>query len=195
MLTQEQITKNAETVVKLIEKYVVSDRKDKLLKMLEKIGTQFYTAPAATSYHSAFNGGLVYHTLAVVKNMLEICQIWYQDVSKESVVICSLFHDIGKCVTVKGEDIYVPNESQWHREKLGKMYEKNPIIRDGLTHAQRSIRLLSYFEINLTDEEYLAILSHDGIYVEENVVFKNKMNKLALMLHWSDMKAAIIDEK
>lgn len=197
MLEQEQITKNAEMVMKLIENHIVSDRKDKISKMLEKIGTQFYTAPASKNIneHEAYTGGLVEHSLKVLKNLIEICNIWYKNCPVETRVIVGLFHDFDKSCTTDGTDWYIPNESQWHREKLGKMYELNPIIRDGLTHAQRSVRLLSYFNINLTDEEYLAILTHDGLYVDENISFKTRMNKLGLLLHWADSKSVFFKEE
>jgi len=180
MLTEQQIAINAEVIVKLIEKYVTSDRKEKILQMLEKIGTQYYTAPASGSLskHSAFAGGLVKHTILVAKSMLEICSLWYKDVNLESAVICALFHDLGKAATVKGEDVYVDNDSQWHKDKLGKAYIKNPIIRDGLTHSQRGVRLLTHYGIDLTDDEYLAILAHNYLNKEENISFKYKMNKL-----------------
>jgi len=196
MLTEQEIADNAAIVVKLIEKYIISDRKEKILQMLEKIGTQFYTAPASgdLNKHSAFAGGLIKHTILVAKSMLEICSIWYKDVNLESAIICALFHDLGKATTVKGEDVYIDNDSQWHKDKLGKMYIKNPIIRDGLTHAQRSVRLLSHYGIDLTDDEYLAILAHDSIYTDENICFKYKMSKLSHMLHFADLKVAFLDE-
>lgn len=196
MLTEQQIADNAAIVVKLIEKYIVSDRKEKILRMLEKIGTQFYTAPASDNIHkhSAHPGGLAHHSILVAKNMLELCSLWYKDVNLESAVVCAVFHDLGKATTVKGEDVYIDNDSQWHKDKLGKTYIKNPVIRDGLTHSQRGVRLLTSYGIDLTDDEYLAILAHDYLNKEENISFKYKMNKLGLLLHFADFKVNLLDE-
>ena len=41
----------------------------------------------------------------------------------------------------------------------------------------------------------LAILSHDGLYVDENQVFKYKFNKLALLLHFADVWTVMGNKK
>jgi hypothetical protein len=47
-MTQEQIEKNIATIGKLIDKYITSDRKEKVLELLEKYGEHYYLAPAST---------------------------------------------------------------------------------------------------------------------------------------------------
>ena len=188
MLTQEQITNNAKEIASLIEEYVKSDRKQMIIEMLKKIGTNFFTAPASTkkSFHSAFAGGLALHSLNVTKRLLDIATILAPEVNKESLVIVGLFHDGGKNVTTSGQDVYIVNPSEWHRDKLGKMYELNPEIRDGLTTAQRSLRLLMHHKVELSDDEFQAILFHDGQYVEENKTVANKESKLLFLLQVAD---------
>ena len=195
-MTQEQLAKNEDVVLKLIEKYVTSDRKDKLISMLNTIGKQYFTAPASRrkSHHSAFTGGLTEHAIKMTKNMFVIAEALDKNISKESLLIVGLFHDLGKATTADGLDVFVYNESDWHRDKLGEMYKLNDKIRDGLTHAQRSIRLLLHYGINVTDDEFQAILFHDGQYVEENKSVKNKESKLLLITHYSDMWTSHIEE-
>ena len=187
-MTEKQIQKNIEIVEKLIDKYVVSDRKTKILEMLKKYGDFYYTAPASTktSFHSAFPGGLLHHTLEVCKNLFKFAETIAPEIDKESLLIVGLFHDIGKACTTSLQPVYIWNESEWHREKLGKIYELNPDIRDGLTHAQRSLRLITESGIDLTDDEFQAILFHDGQYLEENKSISLKESKLLFLLHISD---------
>lgn len=187
-MTQEQIEKNIATVAKLIDKYVISDRKDSVLGMLEKYGEHYYLSPASsmTKFHSAFTGGLVHHSLEVCKNLFKFAEVIAPEINKESLLIVGLFHDIGKACTTSLQPFYIQNESQWHREKLGKMYELNPEIRDGLTHAQRSIRLITDVGIKLNDDEFQAIMFHDGSYVEENKTVQHKESKLLFLLQTAD---------
>ena len=196
VLSEEEILKNSEMFQKLCNSFKAPERKDKINTFLGLYEEKIYTAPASTraEYHGAYIGGLIHHTLAVTKNLMEISKLWGPELERDSLLLVGLFHDIGKAVTLKGEDQYVEQDGKWKNEK-GILYEFNPEIRDGLTHAQRSIRLLSHHGVQMTDEEYLAILSHDFLYVDENICFKNKMNKLGLFLHWSDVKANSLDRK
>jgi len=194
MLNEKQIQKNAETLTKLIDKYISSDRKESIISVLQKYGEKYTLAPASRSKHDAYPGGLLDHTLRVTKRLLEVASVMAPEIDKESLLIVGLFHDFGKCSTVDGLDVYVVNPSEWHREKLGKMYEYNLDIRDGLTHAQRSARLLTNAGVKLTDDEYQAIIFHDGQYVGENISIKGKESKLLVLLHFADLWTAWYDE-
>jgi hypothetical protein len=194
MLSEEQINKNAETVVKLVEKYVISARKTSIIEMLKEIGTQFYTAPASGKYHCQFPGGLVHHTLLMTKKLFELSKKFEHNISDESLLIAGLFHDLGKACTISKQDIYIWNSNQWRRDNLNEQYISNPEIRDGLTHAQRSIRLLTYFNVPLTDDEFQAILFHDGQYVDENKTIRHKQCKLGFLVHSADAWTAFFGE-
>lgn len=195
MLSQKQILENAENIKKLIDKYVKSDRKEKIFKMLEKIGNQYFTAPASskTSYHSAFDGGLAYHSMSVTKRLFEIAETFGKDIDKEELLTVGLFHDVGKCTTVSGQDYYIKNESEWHRKNLGQMYKINQDVNDGLTIAQRSIRLLTLYGINLSDDAYQSVLFHDGLFVDENKTVRFKESKMLLLIQFADYWTTHID--
>lgn len=189
MLSENEILNNIQRVTKLIDKITDDSRKNKIKELFEKIGDKYFTAPASSQekFHDAYPGGLAKHSLQVTKNLNELSKLWYSSLSIDSIIICGLLHDVGKATTVNGLDIYIKETEDW-KIRRGNLYYHNLDIRDGLTHAQRSIRLIAYYDISLTDEEYIAILSHDGLYVDENQVFKNKFGKLGLLLQWSDLK-------
>lgn len=197
VLSEEEIINDSEIFKKLCNSFKEEeDRRSKIDGFISANEEKIFTAPASTrtEYHGAYIGGLVHHSLTVTKNLFEISKIWGQDLERDSLLFVGLFHDIGKSVTIKGEEQYIENHEKWKNER-GIFYDYNPDIRDGLTHAQRSVRLLSAYDIKMTDEEYLAILAHDGLYIDENISFKTKMNKLGLLLHWADMKTTFIDKK
>jgi|19_taG_2_1085344.scaffolds.fasta_scaffold00076_40 hypothetical protein len=197
MTDEERIKKYIEFVEGLIEKHFEGDRKEKIKAMLEEIGDRYFTAPAAsrTDHHSCYPGGLVGHTLQVTKNVLKVRACFEIDIPEESFVLVGLFHDIGKIGTREGEAMYLPQTSDWHRNK-GMLYTFNDKLQDGLTHAQRSVRLLGQFGIELSDDEYLAILGHDGLYKEENRTrdMMYASAPLSRALHTADMWSALVED-
>ena len=66
---------------------------DKLLEWLES--TDFFTAPASTKHHGAYEGGLVRHSLNVYYAILGN-YITRNDYSGESHAIVALLHDVCK---------------------------------------------------------------------------------------------------
>jgi len=186
MLSEQQIGKNIERVNKLIET-LSSEVKIPIQAMMDVVGEKYHSAPGSSSInrHDCYPGGFCDHTLRVFRNFKQLCELWYPEAQLNSIILVSLMHDLGKVCTLSGQDFYVPVKEDW-KIKRGILYEHNKEIRDGLTHAQRSVRMLSHFGVPLTDDEYLAILSHDGLYVDENISFKNKQSKLAFLLHFAD---------
>ena len=186
-LSDDEVTKNMELVMKLVEKFP-EPRKSLVKKMFDgPVGETYFTAPASSKedYHSAYPGGLVQHSLNVVRSLKlltdTLCPGRYDG---QTVVFVGLFHDLGK--GSDGEnDFYVPNPSEWHRNKLGKLYENNH-NSPFMPHHLRSLYILQKYEIVVSSDEYLAILTHDGQYQEANKPFAMKEPELALLLHWSD---------
>ena len=60
----------------------------------EDFSSKFKVSPAAMYIHHGWIGGLLEHTLSVVKIALDICK--YYDVNKDLVIAGCLLHDIGK---------------------------------------------------------------------------------------------------
>lgn len=179
-----------EEEIKIFEKLMDSfsePKRTKINNMINAIGDRYFTSPASyrTGLHDCAPGGLLHHSLSVTKNLNLICDLWAPEITKETRLICGLFHDLGKIGTLNGELLYTPAQERWKIDK-GQLFDYNSKLPDGLTHAQRSIRILSHFEISLTDDEYLAILGHDGPYNEENKVHKESRNKLMFLLHTAD---------
>ena len=75
-----------------------------LLTWLED--SNFYLAPASTSHHLAEDGGLVEHSINVCEIALKLNLMLGQPVEDESVLIASLFHDLGMHQYF-GKDYYV----------------------------------------------------------------------------------------
>ena len=113
----------------------------------------FFTAPASTKYHGAYEGGLFDHSFATTEALLEMTKkLGLKWERPESPYIIGMFHDLCKC------DAYV-----WDFE-TGK-YTYNPdIIIPG--HGDKSVIMLQKY-IELTAEEIACIRWHMGAYEKD----------------------------
>ena len=75
---------------------------DRLLEYLLSDSSDFFTAPASTRYHGAYEGGLCEHSINVyecLKNYLErerVKDIYGLDYSDETIALVALLHDLCK---------------------------------------------------------------------------------------------------
>jgi 23S rRNA maturation-related 3'-5' exoribonuclease YhaM len=156
-----------------------------LLEHLEQIG--FFKAPASTKYHLSVPEGLLIHSLKVCDFMLDDCSeiISNHEISKDSVIISSLFHDVGKAGYF-GKQMYIPNCLDDPENQPQFMYNKT---RLEVMHEIVSIQIVSKF-IELNEEETFAILYHNGLYSPLGDSTKGKEQKLQQLLHFADMFAS-----
>ena len=158
------------------------------VETLEELG--FFTAPASTKYHGAYEGGLFDHSLATAKALVELTEKldlkWERP---ESPYIVGMFHDLCKCYN------YVEINSYDEIAPISQKYTYNPeIIIPG--HGEKSVIMLLKY-INLTDEEIACIRWHMGAY-ETDTKMWNYYGKAiekypnVLYTHTADMIASKI---
>ncbi len=147
------------------------------------------TTPASShvQYHSCYPGGLIQHSLRVYRNLKKLADSFLPSGLDETLILVSLLHDIGKLGSML-EPYYIESTNQWRIDNLGECYTTNSNLTY-LGTAQRSIFIINGLGIMLTEEEYQAILIHDGQYVEENKRYAHKETMLGLLLHQADMIA------
>lgn len=188
-LTPEQIAENFDKYRSFLEK--IGDRSESALQMVDHLGESLAICPASSrkDYHLAIPGGLIDHSLRVLGNAMRLVKAFNWDVPKESLIIACLFHDIGKVGYVdendKVVDYYLPQDSDWHREKLGENYKHNKNMKY-MTTTDRSLWLMQRFGVRLSIEEFTAIRLADGQYADENAAYKMKEPVLADIVHLSD---------
>lgn len=127
---------------------------DKLLAWLET--TDFFTAPASTRFHGAYEGGLVEHSLNVYDAFMKL---FGQDEAhnRASVLICTLLHDVCKSRFYKTELRNRKNEQgQWEKVPVYAIEDQFP-----MGHGEKSVWLIERF-VRLTAEEAVAIRWHMG---------------------------------
>lgn len=204
-ISPEQMAENLAKFYSMIDKYISGTRKDKLLEMYKDIEETLATSPASTkvSHHNAFAGGYLDHVIRVTEAALVFEKVWdkfgqSKNYTTEELAFSALNHDLGKLGTNE-QPVYIPNQSQWHRENQGLMFNYNPAI----THmriAERSLFVLQSYGIQVSENEFLAIRLHDGLYEEANKQYYITYNKdtelrsnIAYILHQADLMSSKIE--
>jgi len=207
-LTAEQIVKNWEDLLEVINKNFQGERRQKLLAMYTDLEERMSLQPASSidHYHNAFEGGYVDHVLRVIKCAKKVYDLWddmgadMSGYTKQELIFVALNHDIGKMgFPGEGNETYIPNDSEWHRKNMGKVYKVNPNNQFTLVN-DLSIWLLQHYKIEISWNEMLGIKLTDGLYDEANKPYymsrtadsKLKTN-LGYVMHQADHMAARIE--
>lgn len=163
----------------------LGERAPNVKALLDHFGDRLALCPASSrlEHHSCFPGGLVDHSLRVLQTAYSMMKVHGTQFPKQAVVISCLFHDLGK-VGDEDHDYYVPQVSSWHRER-GMLYEYNDKL-PYMSVPHRSVFLMQKFGIELTRDEYLAILLNDGQYVEANKPYAMREPLLSMIVHQAD---------
>jgi len=204
MLQAEQIQKNYEKHLKIIDHYI-GDRKEDILSMLKHMEDTYVMAPASskTWYHNAFAGGYVEHVNRVVEYAVKQMKLYGEmggevDFTEEELVFAALFHDLGKIGN--GDDPnYIPQTDKWRQDKLSEMYTYNPEL-DFMLIPDRSLFILQKFGIKVNQKEWLGIRLHDGVfdkaneaYFFSNVESSRQKTSIVSILHSADFLASKVE--
>lgn len=167
-----------------------------LIEHMEEIG--FFTAPASGGNHLCCEGGLVVHTAGVMQLAERFGKILYSPEDwknmKASVYIVAGLHDLGKAGAF-GKIYYAENmikdgrptkanPEQKYKRSETKPYEINKDMLH-IDHPQLSVKEADLY-IELTEEEYFAILFHDGQYGSMAYYLKGHERPLQTLIHFAD---------
>lgn len=208
-----------------ISKKTIQENKNCIISLLKKINrnganiegliaklesSDFFTAPASTKYHNAFEGGLADHVINVYYNLKSLVERKHlQDsISEESIIICGLLHDISKInlyePTIRNKKVYSDNGSKydnlgrfdWVSEQSWGMINEHDRFMYG-NHEENAEFMIRYY-IPLTIEESIAILHHHGgkgyDSTQQNISLIVSENPLLALLHAADYISTFVDE-
>ena len=188
-----------ERFIEIYKSKIKREGADKLLDFLLSRHSDFFTAPASTRYHLAYEGGLCEHTLNVYDCL---CSYLNSDRAKnafgltysdESIAIVALLHDICKVNVYKPGTRNVKDEfGKWQTVPSYEFDDKIPY-----GHGEKSVYIISGY-MRLTREEAFAIRYHMGFSGTEetrNVGAAFEMFPLAFALSTADMEATYFIEK
>ena len=161
---------------------------ENLIDFLKK--SDFFKAPASTRFHGCYENGLMEHSMKVYEILEHKVKTSIKpiEISKESIIIIGLLHDICKTNFYKVDYRNAKNA-------LG-VWEKVPYytIDDTIPygHGEKSVMMITEY-IKLTPEEKYAIRWHMG-YTEPKEVYSTigeafKKYPIALLTHEADLEA------
>jgi len=174
MLVQSQIIDKYSRFESLLEKHFSHEQRySNILRFVELFQDRILTAPASSRRHlySCFMGGYLTHILMVYDVAMDLYSLWNKystraSYSESTVAFVALFHCIGKLGDL--ENIYYVQQNDGYRlEKYNEKYITNPKITN-MSVIDRTLWLLQKFNIEITDEEWLAIRLSSGMYQESN---------------------------
>ena len=136
---------------------------DDLMEYLMTYG--FFTAPASTKYHGNYEGGLLEHSSAVAKFLVQLTEdnhlTWK---NPRSPYLVGMFHDLCKIDQYRhpviGENM---DGTIFYAESVWE-YNPDTLLKG---HGDKSVMLLSQF-YTLTEEEIMCIRYHMGAFTDKS---------------------------
>ena len=176
---------------------------DKLLEWLSE-KSDFFSAPASSKFHNAFEGGLCEHSLNVARRLKMLVdgekklhpeKESIMRITDESVVICGLLHDVCKANFYKVDFRNKKEDGEWIRVPYYTIDEELPY-----GHGEKSVYIINGF-LRLTREEALAINWHMGGFDSRvkggdySISSAFEKYPLAVLTHIADIEASYLDER
>ena len=149
---------NRERFLEIYRSQITREGADKLLSYLCSENCDFFTAPASTRYHGAYEGGLLEHSLNVYDCLCDIMKrprlkdMYQIEYSNESIAISALLHDICKTNFYKVSYRNAKNpEGKWESVPYYTIGDSLPY-----GHGEKSVYIISGY-MKLTRDEAFAI--------------------------------------
>lgn len=193
-MEQKEINENKEEFLNIARENIKREGLENLINWL--VTTDFFEAPASSKFHLAEAGGLCKHSINVYKRMLNLAIAEYgeENVNRETIAICGLFHDICKCCFYKTEYRNVKENGEWVQKPY---YAVDDMLPYG--HGEKSVYIINGY-MRLTREEALAINWHMGGFDKRVVGGDFEFSKayykypICVLMHMADVMATYLDE-
>lgn len=177
----EKLEGNWELYCKLVGKIKNAEARTALVSLCTELKDRLAAAPASTQtkFVGAFPGGLVSHSLNVLRHAKNINEAIKAGIDSDSIIITSLFHDVGK-VGNATEDYYSEQMSDWHKNR-GIMYEVNENLGN-IPVVQRSLWWVNNSGCPLSEDEVAAMssLANVGQFSYSNQFYNSPMLTVVL---------------
>ena len=189
---------NKERFIEIFKSKIKREGSERLLDYLLSDASDFFTAPASTKYHGAYEGGLLEHSLNVYDCLSDIMsrprikEQYGIEYSEESIAIVALLHDICKVNFYKVSFRNAKNaEGKWESVPFYTIEDTLPY-----GHGEKSVYIASGY-MRLTRDEAFAIRYHMGFSGNDdpgNVGRALEMFPLGFFLNCADTEAAYFVE-
>ena len=166
---------------------------------MKRIPEEYFISPASTKYHGAFSGGLMYHSLGVLKSVLDTCDVYLTDKYRELYLTSPKIKDISigirndicsNLAAILLHDFCKVGKYKFNEDK--QKYEYNYDSDPSFQHGAESYRRIIREGFHLSKEWELAVVYHMGVFdvsKQEMSDFSSIAEKVpeVLLLHHADM--------
>jgi len=135
----------------------------------QEFATTFSKAPAAKMYHHAYIGGLLEHSLAVVRLCRYVCDE-HPEIDRDILLTAAILHDVGKTKAYTTGPILDFTDE-------GKLIDH---LVEGALMVQRAIDNIEGFPKELRNRLLHAVLAHHGALERGSPVVPKTLEALAL---------------
>ena len=189
---------NKERFIDIFKSKIHREGASALLDYLCSEHSDFFTAPASTRYHGAYEGGLLEHSLNVYDCLCDqlsrerVKEQYGISYSEESIAIVALLHDLCQVNFYKVSMRNVKDETgHWVSAPYYTIEDSLPY-----GHGEKSVYIISGY-MRLTRDEAFAIRYHMGFSGPEDanqIGRALEMFPLASFLFMADMEASYFME-
>lgn len=120
--------------------------------LLKQMGPKFFDYPAAKTNHHAYEGGLAFHTISMLRLAENICR-QYTSINESLLYAGIILHDLGKTIELSGAETT-------NYTLTGNLIGHIVLIDEAITEACRSLHF------DLTDNKIVllrhVVLAHHG---------------------------------
>jgi hypothetical protein len=175
-MNETQLVQQFDRYVSLLKRFFDESSVD---AFIEDYGERLVLCPAGlTADEGGQPGALVDRSIRMAQAVKKIVQGSEIPVNVASAVRVALVAELGLLGDPgEGKDLYVPQESEWHREKLGQRYKYNESC-SRVSPVHRTLFLLQSYGMQLSLDELVAVVTAGGLHLPENAFYGNKKNDL-----------------
>ena len=154
----EKIQEDYQTFETIIEKLDYPG----FINFIKDHGENLVMSPAAAQKdeYGCFPGGIIDMALKLSQSMRKLNLVAEYDIDAKDIYVVAFLRAIAE-----GGDstrkMFEPHDSDWHVEKLGLLYKRNPDL-NGTTWTTRAIEIAITYKIDLTSDQVMAIMTAEG---------------------------------
>jgi hypothetical protein len=175
-MNETQLVQQFDKYVSLLKRFFGEESVDALV---EEYGERLVLCPAGLTIDDGGQpGALVDRCLRMAQCVKKLVQGAELPIDPTSAVRVALVCELGLLGDPgDGKELYAPQDSDWHRDKLGQRYKYNEACsRTSPTH--RALFILQRFGMPLSLDELVAVVTSGGLHLPENAFYGNKKNDL-----------------
>ncbi len=116
-------------ITDIVRHFEDDDLRSLVLAVYDKYKKQLLVHPAAVRLHHAIRGGLLFHTLSIIRMCQSVAKE-YPSIDEDLLIAGAALHDIGKLVEIESSSLGVPTQYSAEGNLLGHLVRGAMMVRE-----------------------------------------------------------------